>query len=387
MKQPITLIKNELFRQGGLEKYTWQIAKDFCALDTPVTILTSGNPQPLFSHPLLHIVSLPVRHRLSYLSVLHFDKACHDYLTRHPTPIIFGLDRNRFQTHLRAGNGVHASYLRQRGAEEGVTKKLSFSLNPLHQTILSLEKKAFENPALKVLFTNSEMVRQEVLAHYKTPAHKIRVVHNGVEWEGMHLPFQTWKENKTRILKQFHLDSDAFQFLFVGHNFHRKGLQKLLYALSFMKQERFQLTIVGKDKNLPFFSSLVHQLGLSQKVFFFGQQEQTLPFYQMADCLVIPSLYDPFANVTVEALAMGLFTLSSKCNGGHEILTPEKGDIIKDLNDPADFAKTLKKAMTRPKTAASAEAIRQSVKHLDFSNQLRLITQATLESAEVEAWV
>ena len=45
------------------------------------------------------------------------------------------------------------------------------------------------------------------------------------------------------------------------------------------------------------------------------------PFYQMADALVIPSFYDPFANVTVEALAMGLFVLSSKHNGGPEILT------------------------------------------------------------------
>jgi len=379
MKQPITLIKNELFRQGGLEKYTWQIARDFCALDTPVTILTSGNPQPLFSHPLLQIISLPIRHRLSYLSVLHFDKACHDYLSKHPTSIVFGLDRNRAQSHLRAGNGVHAAYLKQRSLEEGIVKKFSFAINPLHQTILSLEKKAFENPELKILFTNSEMVKQQVLSHYRTPIDKIRVVHNGVEWEGMDKPFQSWQESRDRLFKQFHLDKQAFQFLFIGHNFQRKGLQKLLQALSFMKQDSFQLNIVGKDKNLPFFTTLAQKLGLSQKVFFWGQQEQTIPFYQMADALVIPSLYDPFANVTVEALAMGLFTLSSKHNGGHEILTQEKGAIIPDLNDPSDFANVLRSAMQRPKTQQSAEAIRQSVKHLDFSNQLRLITRATLE--------
>ena len=61
MKTAITLVKNELFRQGGLEKYTWQIARDFCSLEAPVTVLTSGTLQPPFSHPLLKIVSLPVR--------------------------------------------------------------------------------------------------------------------------------------------------------------------------------------------------------------------------------------------------------------------------------------------------------------------------------------
>ena len=100
----------------------------------------------------------------------------------------------------------------------------------------------------------------------------------------------------------------------------------------------------------------------------------------MADCLVIPSIYDPFANVTVEALAMGLFTLSSKQNGGHEILDIHNGDVIRDLYDPADFARTLTQAMTHPKTQESAARIRQSVQHLDFSHQLRLITQTTLDS-------
>ncbi len=376
----VTLIKNELFKQGGLEKYTWQIARDFCSMKIPVTLLTSGAPTPPFSSPSLQIVSLPVRHRLSYLSVHHFDKACDEYLSQHPTPIVFSLDRNRFQTHLRAGNGVHAAYLKRRSAEEGFTKKLSFHLNPLHQILLSLEKKAFEHPRLKILFTNSEMVKQEILEHYKTDPQKIQVVRNGVEWEAMQKPFDLWEESRGRQLKEFHLNPSAFQFLFIGHNFQRKGLHKLLYALSFIKNENFELSVVGKDKNLHDFQQLVRKLGLSNKVFFFGAQEHPLPFYQMADTLVIPSIYDPFANVTIEALAMGLFTLSSKHNGGHEILTPQNGATIPNLNDPAAFSTLLKHTLSHPKTRPRAEAVRQSVKHLDFSHQLRLLTQATLDS-------
>jgi UDP-glucose:(heptosyl)LPS alpha-1,3-glucosyltransferase len=188
----ITLIKSELFRQGGLEKYTWQIARDFCALGSPVTVLTSGNVTAPYSDPLLNIVSLPVKHSLSFLNVLHFDKACAAYLDQNPSPIIFSLDRNRFQTHIRAGNGVHASYLQRRSQEEGLAKKLSFSLNPLHHAILSLEKKAFEHPGLKTLFTNSEMVKKEVLQFYSTDPDKIQVVHNGVEWHALQNAFDTW---------------------------------------------------------------------------------------------------------------------------------------------------------------------------------------------------
>jgi UDP-glucose:(heptosyl)LPS alpha-1,3-glucosyltransferase len=378
MLPDVTLIKSELFRTGGLEKYTWQLAQDFCSLGAKVTLLTSGSPSSFFEHPLLKVVSLPTHSPLSVINVLQFDKACNAYLVDHRSPVIFSLDRLRFQTHIRAGNGVHAAYLQRRKQEEGLMKKLSFAINPLHRTILSLEKKAFEHPDLKMLFTNSEMVKKEILQFYNTDPQKIHVVHNGVEWNGMRQAFENWEVQRKIAIQDLHLDPQAFQFLFIGHNYHRKGLEKLLYALSLLKQEHFQLSVVGKEKDPSHFIRLIQKLGLSEKVFIFGPQKETLRFYQLADCSVIPSLYDPFANVTVEALAMGVFVLSSKHNGGHEVLTDKNGLVIDDLDDAASFAETLKTALNRPKTFKSATAIRQSVKHLDFSNQLRLITQRSV---------
>jgi len=376
----ITLIKAELFKQGGLEKYTWQIARDFCSLGIPVTILTSGDVQPIFNDPLLNIVSLPISHHLSFLKVIYFDKACTEYLEKHPTPIIFSLDRNRLQTHIRAGNGVHAAYLQRRSQEEGLLKKTSFALNPLHYAILSLEKRSFENPNLKLLFTNSEMVKQEILRFYHTDPEKIAVVHNGVEWVAMQNQFNKWEEEKEKALRLLNLDPNAFQFLFIGHNYRRKGLEKLLRAFAIIKNENFQISVIGKEKRIGYFHELVKNLGLEKKIIFFGPKKDTATFYQIADCTVIPSLYDPFANVTVEALAMGVPVISSKFNGGNEILTPINGSVIDCLNDSKEFSKILRNALERSKDTKSAVAIRESVRHLDFSNQLRLITSATIQS-------
>jgi len=377
MKKSLTLIKAELFKQGGLEKYAWQLARDFCSLGCSTTILTSGTVQAPFSHPQLKVVSFPIAHMFSVFNVMHFDRACSDYLAKNPSPIVFSLDRNRFQTHIRAGNGVHAAYLQRRVKEEGMAKKVSFALNPLHRAILSLEKKGFEHPELKILFTNSFMVKEEVLRFYDTDPNKIQVIHNGVEWQAMQEKFDAWEPQKEKVIQKFGLDKNAFQFLFIGHNFARKGLEKLLIALSHIKQEHFQLSVIGKDKNASYFEELSKQCELSKKIFFFGPQKETFPFYQMADCLLVPSLYDPFANVTVEALAMGLFILSSKENGGHEILTPQNGDVIDSLDDPSSFSQLLKNTLNFRKTASSAHAIRQSVQHLDFSHQLRQMTTAT----------
>ncbi len=379
-KPAVTLIKAALFNQGGLEKYTWEIARDFCTQGCDVSVLTSGPVQAPFSHPQLKIITFPVDHLFSFWNVAHFDKACTEYLEKNPSPIVFSLDRNRFQTHIRAGNGAHAAYLSHRSKEEGFAKRLSFAVNPLHRTILSLEKKGFEHPDLKILFTNSFMVKQEISNFYSTDPNKIQVVHNGVEWHAMQGAFDQWESQKERTLQELKLDPTAFQFIFIGHNFLRKGLGKLLSAFSLIKKENFQLSVIGKDKNLSYFEALSRQLQLAQKIFFLGPQKLTAQFYQMADCLVIPSLYDPFANVTVEALAMGLFTISSKWNGGHEILDKQNGAVIESLDDPISFSQLLKAALNFRKTASSAHSIRQTVRRLDFSNQLKCITESTIKS-------
>jgi len=374
----LVLIKSGLNRTGGLEKYAWKLAQDFCSLDISITLLTTGCVTPPFSHPNLKLVSFPIAYPLSLLQLLHFNKACERYLKSYPSSLVLSLDRTRFQTHIRAGNGVHAAYLEQRKTEEGTWKALSFSLNPLHRAILSMEKQAFEDPHLQILFTNSYMVQQEILHHYTVQPEKIRVIHNGVEWHAMQAAFDQWEENKPTLLKNQGLDPSSFQFLFIGHNYRRKGLDKLLLALALLKEKDFQLSVIGKEKNLPFYRQKANSLGLSKKVFFFGPSPDILTFYQSADALVIPSLYDPFANVTVEALAMGLFVLSSKTNGGHEVLNTHSGIVVENIHDITCFADALRTAMKRPKTASQAQRIRSMTRPLDFSSQLRQMTQAII---------
>lgn len=378
MKYRITLLKSSLTQTGGLEKYTWQIAQRFCQKKLPVTLLTTGTSSPPFGSNYLNVISFPIDYRLSVLNLLQFNRCCTQYIKKHPTPIIFGLDRNQFQTHIRAGNGVHAAYLNYRAQEEGLYKKLSFFFNPLHQMTLQLEKKAFEHPELQILFTNSYLVKQEVLSHYDIAPEKIQVVHNGVEWTALAPYFQSWYKKKQTILKNLKLPSSCYHFLFIGNNYRRKGLSKLLQALSLIGNQSFHLSVIGKEYYLADFKQQVSELNLESKVTFFGPRNDIYQFYQYADSLVIPSFYDPFANVTVEALAMGLFVVSSTRNGGSEILSPTNGTVIESLEDISSFAQALHTALSHPKTEKSAVAIRESVKSFDFSNQLDQIVESIL---------
>ncbi len=363
--------------KGGLEKYTERIASAFADRGMRVNLLTSSSESKLNSALSVHCcktASWP-----PFLKIEQFDRFTRDWLHQNKTDLIFGMDRNRMQTHIRAGNGVHAAYLDSRIASEGKWKRMICAFNPLHRKILEIEKAGFENPLLQKLFANSHMVRDQILSYYNVDSAKIQVVHNGVEWGEMQGDFERWEQGRASAFAKYGLDASLFHFLFIGNGYKRKGLDRLLEALASLDVRDFHLSVVGKDKAVGSYRAKTVRLGLGSRVRFFGPQSDIRSFYQFADALVIPSFYDPFANVTVEALAMGVFAVSSKQNGGHEILTPENGIVIEDLLDLDSLSEALKAALGRPKTPLSALKMRQSVKHLDFSNQLNTLMDACLE--------
>jgi UDP-glucose:(heptosyl)LPS alpha-1,3-glucosyltransferase len=268
----------------------------------------------------------------------------------------------------------------RRAPVESFFKKLSFKINPLHRLIIGYEKTALEASCLKCLFTNSNMVKQELLEHYSTHPSKVHVLHNGVEWKAMENDFSCWVEKKPKIAKELGLNPVDTHLLFIGHGFKRKGLGLLLDALRHVKDRQFHLSILGTDKHLKKYEKLCAEYDLQGKVTFYGECKDTRKFYQLCDIVVIPSLYDPFANVTVEALAMGLFTVSSAFNGGSEILQEGTGSIFPDLFSAKESAKCLDNAMQHhKKTWAKSIKIRDSVKHLDFSSQTATLVDISLK--------
>jgi UDP-glucose:(heptosyl)LPS alpha-1,3-glucosyltransferase len=369
----VVLLKSRSNNHGGLEKYASRIAKAFIERGSRVTILTTGEALRHSEIPIIATKTLPWP---GFARMEQFDWFVRNWLKNNKADLVFGMDRNRHQTHIRAGNGVHAAYLESRILTEGKMKVFCCKMNPLHRKILELEKAAFENPDLRKLFTNSHMVRNQVLEHYAVDPDKIQVIHNGVEWNEMASDFFEWEKGRKEGLNKFFLDKSHFHFLFIGNGYLRKGLDKLLLALAQLKNESFHLSVIGKDNKMDLYKAKAVQLGLKDRVHFFGPSQEIRLFYQLADCLVIPSFYDPFANVTVEALAMGLFVLSSKQNGGHEILNSSNGAVIEDLLSLDAIVEALRIAIKNKKTIESSNLIRNSVKHLDFSNQLRILMES-----------
>lgn len=373
----IAFLKSGIKNCGGLEKYTLRLARIFSSAGHDVSLLTTDCNPEAFEGENFKVVNLGTRSKFSLWHLLRFDARCKKYIANNRFDSVFGMDRNFcLQTHYRAGNGVHAAYLDRRKKLASVCKKFSFDLNPLHKMILRMEKATFESPCLQTLFTNSSMVKEEILRYYSVAPETIEVIHNGVEWHELALPFHEGLAVRENLIKQLGLSPKRFQFLFVGNDYRRKGLDLVLEALACLTDRNFELSVVGKDRNPELYVEKAKALGLQNHVRFFGPIKEIKTLYSASDALIIASMYDPFANVTVEALAMGVYVISSSANGGSEVLTDDTlGTVFDDLHNPEQLAACLQRAMKRPKTPLEALRIRNSVSHLDFSVQLNSIVK------------
>lgn len=374
MRPKILFLKSRLGFPGGLEKYTLQLANRFLQNQCDVTILTTVDakaPLPLFEGEL---ISLFPTKSSTIAQIIAFDRAARHHTSQNAYDVVFAMERTTEQTHLRAGNGVHRAFLAARERMERWHKRVLVRCNPRDHLIMAYEKRAFENPKLKTLFVNSNRVKEEILTYYKTPADTIMVVANGVDWHGWHPSELADPISKKTTSKE------TFELLFVGNGYRRKNLDTLLNALSVIPQEPFHLSVVGYDKNIAHYQGRVRALSLEKRVRFYGLQSDLTPFYARADALVLPTLYDPFANVTLEALAMGLFVITSRQNGASEVISPSTALILEDPLDSTALVAALCTALTHPKTAASVHERRRSIQHLDFSDQLDRIVHKTLSA-------
>ena len=230
----------------------------------------------------------------------------------------------------RAGDGVHAAWIERRGRSLGWFGRVTMKFNPYHRYVLAAEKRLFEGGRLRAVICNSRMVLDEIRTRFAIDEAKLRVVYNGVNLDEFHP--RCSGEHRASGRARLGIPEASSVYLFVGSGFERKGVPTLLRAFSRQSDRNARLVIVGKDKSLGKMQNLARDLGIFESVHFAGPQKSMQGWYGLADVFVLPTLYDPFPNAALEALASGLPVIT---NGGiaegaqaEEVLTKGAGDMV-----------------------------------------------------------
>jgi UDP-glucose:(heptosyl)LPS alpha-1,3-glucosyltransferase len=256
----------------------------------------------------------------------------------------------------RAGDGVHAEWLRQRRRVLATFGRIRLALNPYHAYITATERTLFGSPQLRAVICISEMVKREIREHFAVAEDKLHVLYNGVDTDRFHPEPAAARRAAARAALGY--ADDDLVLLLLGSGFERKGVALMIEALGKLPGH-VRLLVVGRDKNLQRYQRLAVRRGVAARVQFTGGRDDVLPYYGAADVFTLPTLYEPFGNVILEALACGLpVVTSSKCGGGELIEPGREGYVVDALDVDAMVAAVT--ALAEPgHRAAAAQAARR----------------------------
>ncbi|KFB99808.1 UDP-glucose:(heptosyl) LPS alpha-1,3-glucosyltransferase [Trabulsiella guamensis ATCC 49490] len=227
----------------------------------------------------------------------------------------------------RAGDGVHRRWLQQRARILPGWRSQLLMQDRYHRYVMGAEREMYQAPELKAVICNAAMIKQEIIEDFGVGADKIHVIYNSID-SGRFAPAQS--AQRFALRQQYGIPPEAVALCFVGSGFERKGLTAAIRAIA--PSDRY-LLVVGQDKAEKQYQALARTLGCSDRVLFCGVQKETLPFYQMADGLLLPTLYDPFPNVILEAMACGLPVITSTTCGGAEFVEQNINGFVCDALD------------------------------------------------------
>ena len=174
---------------------------------------------------------------------------------------------------------------------------------------------------------------KEYLEYFGAEGDKIYIGTNTVDMEYFRSRVEEYR-NKDGFLKERE-QFPKYLLLHVGQLIKRKGVLQILKALECLKDSEIGLLVVGSGPEESNLKDFCKEKKL-KNVFFegFHQQDELAKYYALADVFVLSSFEEVWGLVVNEALASGLYVLSSKYAGASYDLIKEgwNGEIFDPYN-------------------------------------------------------
>ncbi|WP_097458961.1 glycosyltransferase family 4 protein [Mangrovitalea sediminis] len=363
----VAIIRQSYRPDGGAERFVSRAMEALSEQNIELTVIArewsgTGSFQTLLCNP---------SYKGRVAREQGFSEAVCALLKEHEFDLVQSHERVPCGDIYRAGDGVHREWLRQRSRVQGALKNWLQSRSGFHRYVLKAERAVFENPELKAVICNSQMVRDEILQNFQIPSERIHVIYNGVDLARFHPDCRSQRE----VMRRKHgADETTPVMLFVGSGFERKGLASAIRAVA-GANKGVHLWVVGKDKHQPRYERLARRLGIQKQVHFLGVQQDVRPFYGAADAFLFPTLYDPFPNVVLEAMACGLPVITSNKCGGAEYVQEGKNGMVADALDIPSLSGAVVVLADQERARVMGDVARSSVMTLDISAMAQQLIQ------------
>jgi glycosyltransferase involved in cell wall biosynthesis len=197
------------------------------------------------------------------------------------------------------------------------------------------------------------------------PSSRIRVLHNSAS-----VIRGVPRALSDRLRQQFGIPDDGTKVLLsVGRLSFEKGHADLLHALKVLQTTRndlrWKLLLVGSGPEESNLRELAERLGLQSQIIFTSHQPNVLPFYGVADVMVLPSHTEGSPHVVLEAMSTGVPIMATAVGGVPEILTQEQTALLVPPRNAEAMSAALSRLLESP---GLAQRLAKNAKHVLIQN-------------------
>jgi UDP-glucose:(heptosyl)LPS alpha-1,3-glucosyltransferase len=365
----IALVQKNFFaRKGGAEQYAVNLVAALMRQGHDVSVFAHRWDKELIQGPKFQHV--PMIKGPSFLQTLSFVWNTQKCLSKGYYDIVHSLSRVFPQDVYRMSDGIYRHWLTVK--ERNRLKRLMSLFSLRHLAILWVEKQIFAKGNCRRIIANSKLCKDHAIQYYRVDPSLITVIRNGIDFNRFNPNVRTAYRAKLR--KACDIDESDVIILFVAMNFRRKGIIPLLKAIATLPNRyNVKLLVVGKGKT-GYFRRFAFKLDIGGNVTFAGPTLQIEQYYGAADLFVLPTYYDPFANVCLEALACGLPVVTTRANGASELIQDgENGFLVSNPDDIRGLSEAIKHLLNPKLRSSMAENAFESVKHLTIEEHAKRV--------------
>jgi glycogen(starch) synthase len=199
--------------------------------------------------------------------------------------------------------------------------------------------------AREVICCSKFMVR-EVVDGFELPNEKVHLVPNGVDTDLWRLPDGPATPRQPLVLAW-------------GRVQYEKGFQVLARAIGLLRHRvpGIRCVIAGRGSYLPELQTQIDIEGVADLVQLAGfvADDELRAQLHHAGCVVIPSLYEPFGIVALEAMAAGAPTVVARTGGLAEIVEGTGAGLLFEPGNHVELAARIAEVLTHPNEAADLQ--------------------------------
>ena len=206
----------------------------------------------------------------------------------------------------------------------------------------------------------SSYMRDEVAGLFDCDPDSITIIPNGIDPDA----WTTTPARRRAMRRRFGVPLIAY----CGRLEVEKGVQTLIDAMPLVRRQvpAARAVVIGTGAAEGDLTARVRRRRLQDAVTFTGfvSDADMRAIVAASDATVVPSLYEPFGFVALEAMALGAPLVVSRTGGLAEIVEDGRTGWQAIPGDPADLARTLLEVLDEPRrarqrAAAAAEAVRE----------------------------